>query len=101
MGKPFNPLLGETYELTRNDFRIVCEQVGHHPPVSAWHATGKDGRWFHELSLTTNLRIFSETEFVYLFLCTVKVEKIFKGSLGSIPSPSPSVKVKLWVGKFA
>ena len=55
MGKPFNPLLGETYELTRNDFRIVCEQVGHHPPVSAWHATGKDGRWFHELSLTTNI----------------------------------------------
>ena len=63
MGKPFNPLLGETYELTRNDFRIVCEQVGHHPPVSAWHATGKDGRWFHELSLTKNLRIFKETEF--------------------------------------
>ena len=27
MGKPFNPLLGETYELKRNDFRIVCEQV--------------------------------------------------------------------------
>ena len=27
MGKPFNPLLGETYELQREDFRIVCEQV--------------------------------------------------------------------------
>ena len=27
MGKPFNPLLGETYELKRPDFRIVCEQV--------------------------------------------------------------------------
>ena len=74
MGKPFNPLLGETYELTRNDFRIVCEQVGHHPPVSAWHATGKDGRWFHELSLTnTNLRIFQEIEFVGLFLSTANV----------------------------
>ena len=46
MGKPFNPLLGETYELTRNDILIVCEQVGHHPPVSAWHATGKDGDSF-------------------------------------------------------
>ena len=27
MGKPFNPLLGETYELERPDFRILCEQV--------------------------------------------------------------------------
>ena len=38
MGKPFNPLLGETFELRRDGFRIVCEQVGHHPPVSAFHA---------------------------------------------------------------
>ena len=30
MGKPFNPLLGETYELKRPDFRIVCEQVSQH-----------------------------------------------------------------------
>lgn len=38
-GKPFNPLLGETYELNREDLgiRIVCEQVSHHPPVSAFH----------------------------------------------------------------
>lgn len=38
MGKPFNPLLGETYELQRRDFRLICEQVGHHPPVSAFYA---------------------------------------------------------------
>ncbi|KAG8225810.1 hypothetical protein J437_LFUL005617, partial [Ladona fulva] len=42
LGKPFNPLLGETYELEREDFRIVCEQVSHHPPVSAFHADGAD-----------------------------------------------------------
>ncbi|XP_016103081.1 oxysterol-binding protein-related protein 1-like [Sinocyclocheilus grahami] len=41
-GKPFNPLLGETYELLREDlgFRWVSEQVSHHPPVSAFHAEG-------------------------------------------------------------
>ncbi|XP_062868500.1 oxysterol-binding protein-related protein 1 isoform X2 [Trichomycterus rosablanca] len=41
-GKPFNPLLGETYELVREDlgFRVVSEQVSHHPPVSAFHAEG-------------------------------------------------------------
>lgn len=32
LSKPFNPLMGETYELTRNDlgFKIICEQVSHH-----------------------------------------------------------------------
>ncbi|XP_051803234.1 oxysterol-binding protein-related protein 1 isoform X2 [Acanthochromis polyacanthus] len=41
-GKPFNPLLGETYELVREDlgFRLISEQVSHHPPVSAFHAEG-------------------------------------------------------------
>ncbi|XP_037627150.1 oxysterol-binding protein-related protein 1 isoform X2 [Sebastes umbrosus] len=41
-GKPFNPLLGETYELIRDDlgFRLISEQVSHHPPVSAFHAEG-------------------------------------------------------------
>ncbi|XP_033208969.1 oxysterol-binding protein-related protein 2 isoform X2 [Belonocnema kinseyi] len=42
LGKPFNPLLGETYELQREDFRILCEQVSHHPPVSAFHADSED-----------------------------------------------------------
>lgn len=37
---------GETYELKKSDFRIVCEQVGHHPPVSAWHASGSEGDTF-------------------------------------------------------
>ncbi|XP_075229853.1 oxysterol-binding protein-related protein 2 isoform X1 [Lycorma delicatula] len=38
LGKPFNPLLGETYELEREEFRVICEQVSHHPPISAFHA---------------------------------------------------------------
>ncbi|XP_037082004.1 oxysterol-binding protein-related protein 2-like [Pollicipes pollicipes] len=46
VGKPFNPLLGETFELHRSGFRMVCEQVSHHPPVSAFHAEG-DAFRFH------------------------------------------------------
>ena len=40
LSKPFNPLLGETYEFTstRNNYRVCCEQVCHHPPVSAYYA---------------------------------------------------------------
>lgn len=37
--KPFNPLLGETFELVREDFgiRLVAEKVSHRPPVFAYH----------------------------------------------------------------
>ncbi|QLG71981.1 hypothetical protein HG535_0C03340 [Zygotorulaspora mrakii] len=42
--KPFNPLLGETYELVREDvgFRLIAEKVSHKPPVFAFHAEHED-----------------------------------------------------------
>ncbi|KAI5087243.1 oxysterol binding protein-like 3a isoform X1, partial [Silurus meridionalis] len=51
--KPFNPVLGETYECEHPDkgFRFISEQVSHHPPVSACHCESKnftlwqDVRW--------------------------------------------------------
>ncbi|XP_067843723.1 oxysterol-binding protein-related protein 6 isoform X2 [Heptranchias perlo] len=41
--KPFNPVLGETYECIREDkgFRFFAEQVSHHPPISACHCESK------------------------------------------------------------
>ncbi|EEU46915.1 uncharacterized protein NECHADRAFT_103782 [Fusarium vanettenii 77-13-4] len=40
VAKPFNPLLGETFEYVRPDknYRFFIEQVSHHPPVGAAHA---------------------------------------------------------------
>ncbi|KAI7684869.1 Oxysterol-binding protein-related protein 1 [Sarcoptes scabiei] len=40
LNKPFNPLLGETFqfEIPNSQTKIVFEQVSHHPPISAWHA---------------------------------------------------------------
>ncbi|KAJ8783226.1 hypothetical protein J1605_009834 [Eschrichtius robustus] len=51
--KPFNPVLGETYECIREDkgFQFFSEQVSHHPPISACHAESgnfvfwQDMRW--------------------------------------------------------
>uniref|UniRef100_A0A672PCG0 Oxysterol-binding protein n=1 Tax=Sinocyclocheilus grahami TaxID=75366 RepID=A0A672PCG0_SINGR len=51
--KPFNPVLGETYENVQEDhgFRYIAEQVSHHPPLSACHAESdnfsfwQDQRW--------------------------------------------------------
>lgn len=49
VGKPFNPLLGETACLVRPDkgkgVRFIAEQVSHHPPISASYAEGSGGSW--------------------------------------------------------
>ena len=51
--KPFNPLLGETFECVRDDkgFRFVSEQVSHHPPISVAHATGAGWEWEQSLRI--------------------------------------------------
>ena len=42
--KPFNPMLGETFELVREDrnFRFLAEKVSHHPVQLACQADSKD-----------------------------------------------------------
>ncbi|KAL2630266.1 hypothetical protein R1flu_014952 [Riccia fluitans] len=36
---PYNPILGETHHVTAGDLNLLIEQVSHHPPISALHAT--------------------------------------------------------------
>ncbi|CAK7345750.1 unnamed protein product [Dovyalis caffra] len=36
---PYNPILGETHHVSRGSLNVLLEQVSHHPPVSALHAT--------------------------------------------------------------
>lgn len=44
--KPFNPILGETFQATFSDgSEIFLEQTSHHPPVSAFQVFGPDGLW--------------------------------------------------------
>lgn len=40
LGKPFNPMLGETYEIIAPTFRFFSEMVSHHPPICAWVCQG-------------------------------------------------------------
>ena len=56
--KPFNPLLGETFELQKDGFKLLTEQVSHHPPVSAIHCS-------HEL---------------YSFFGSTEIKNSFKGT---------------------
>uniref|UniRef100_A0A8C9YG24 Oxysterol-binding protein n=1 Tax=Sander lucioperca TaxID=283035 RepID=A0A8C9YG24_SANLU len=49
--KPFNPVLGETYECDRPDksFKFIAEQVSHHPPVSACHSDSRNFTFWQDV----------------------------------------------------
>ncbi len=53
--KPFNPLLGETYENIRDDkgFRFISEKVSHHPPIMACFAESDDFTFFQDNNIKT------------------------------------------------
>ncbi|KAI6202602.1 Oxysterol-binding protein-related protein 3 [Aphelenchoides fujianensis] len=85
--KPFNPLLGETFDFVADDrWKYHAEQVSHHPPVSACHADGAgwtwwqtfDGRLQHSLDSTrisaelpTRLRLADGSVFAWTKPATV------------------------------
>ncbi|KAG7236388.1 hypothetical protein INR49_001023 [Caranx melampygus] len=49
--KPFNPVLGETYESQREDrgFCYISEQVSHHPPISACYAESENFTFWQDV----------------------------------------------------
>ena len=55
IAKPFNPLLGETYEYARPEkgYRVFCEQVSHHPPISAVVAESPRWAYYGESNVKT------------------------------------------------
>jgi len=57
--KPFNPLLGETFEFDRSEdlgWRSVAEQVSHHPPAAAHHAEGQNWVMYQDFTMTSKFR---------------------------------------------
>lgn len=50
VAKPFNPLLGETFEYVRPDknYRFFVEQVSHHPPIGAAYAESPNWTYYGE-----------------------------------------------------
>eukprot|EP00798_Chlamydomonas_sp_ICE-L_P017077 gene17077-23372_t len=44
--KPFNPILGETWQARQVDGSVIqMEQTSHHPPVSVFHIEGPGGKY--------------------------------------------------------
>ena len=58
IAKPFNPLLGETYEYVRPDkgYRFIVEQVSHHPPIGA--AWAESAKWEYFVRSLFSLLLF-------------------------------------------
>lgn len=58
IAKPFNPLLGETFEYCRKDqsFRLISEQVSHHPPISACCAQSVKWDYYGENAVDSKFR---------------------------------------------
>lgn len=63
--KPFNPLLGETFELVREDkgFRLISEKVSHRPPVFALFAESAD--WTLSFSPAPSQKFWGKTSEIY------------------------------------
>ncbi|XP_057518973.1 oxysterol-binding protein-related protein 2A-like isoform X1 [Amaranthus tricolor] len=53
--KPFNPLLGETYEadFPEKGFRFFSEKVSHHPTLIACHCEGRGWKFWADSNLKT------------------------------------------------
>lgn len=87
IAKPFNPLLGETFEYSRPDqnYRLFVEQVSHHPPISACHATSPKWEYYGENAVDSKLygRSF---EFKHLgkMFCVVRPNNGVKDKNGNI-----------------
>ena len=50
--KPFNPILGETFEYVTHNYKFFTEQVSHHPPISACHCHSD----LYEFWMHTNMK---------------------------------------------
>jgi len=63
LGKPFNPMLAETFELVSAErkLRIMSEQVSHHPPVSCIHAEGHNGSWLYRSNIEVKNKFWGKS----------------------------------------
>lgn len=64
--KPFNPILGETFEhYDANGLFYLAEQVSHHPPVAAAHAESKGSGWVYDIVSAPQSKFLGNSVEVY------------------------------------
>ncbi|GAA5890800.1 hypothetical protein JCM5296_003422 [Sporobolomyces johnsonii] len=91
--KPFNPLLGETYECIRPDkgFKFISEKVSHHPPVLAFHGEASSKGWEVDGHIAPSQKFWGRSMEVFVSgEYTVKLTQT--GEIFSIRKPSSFVR---------
>jgi len=58
--KPFNPLLGETYQATQADgTTIECEHISHHPPITAYYVNNPNFKIYGTFTINGEIHMNS------------------------------------------
>ena len=97
--KPFNPILGETFEFYDNNlkYRYFSEQVSHHPPISAYICESEQYVVYGDSRSKNNFKMFKGAmEIIF----TNKTHIIFKSSNNHFSYSKPIMFLKgLIMGK--
>ncbi|KAL9056703.1 MAG: hypothetical protein Q9162_002772 [Coniocarpon cinnabarinum] len=100
VAKPFNPLLGETYEYVRPDkgFRFMVEQVSHHPPVGAAWAESAKWDYYGESAVKSKFygKAFDINPLGTWFLKLRPTASVEPTANGEIPSTDPPEELYTW-----
>ena len=129
--KPFNPILGETFEYLPVDgsFKFVSEQVSHHPPISAGFAQNDHFEWVGDTDVkasfwgksmefkalgTAYIKLLKHKDVITYKRPTISIQNIIIGTMyvdyyGEMPyvnhttgdTASITLKQQSWTGKNA
>jgi len=61
MEKPFNPILGETFQALIDDCPVYGEQISHHPPISATFMKGRGYTLYGQFESKVHIGLNSAT----------------------------------------
>ncbi|GLI60079.1 hypothetical protein VaNZ11_002110 [Volvox africanus] len=87
--KPFNPILGETFELEVGDgVRYLAEQVSHHPPICAAHA--ENSHFKYDLVSAPTTRFLGNSLEVYPYGRT-RITLVRSGEVFTLVPPNAMV----------
>jgi len=59
--KPFNPILGETFQLNSGNSKYYAEQTSHHPPITSYYITNPHFTMWGYLDWDFNMGVNSAT----------------------------------------